>query len=333
MDDTYPRFETTPYRAEGGFTPIGSGLLLFGSLLGGLILGVLAGFISRWFYLVLLFPMLIGAGVAGIGYLAIRHGKVRNSVLGAISGLLGGFFAMLSMHYLNYMEFERQMDVVPPQFREMERRIARMSPDEIRALNLPPETEKQFLDQVQRAAYRVQDLPTYMNFRAVRGVTFSRASGGDKDKGMNLGYIGSWIYWSVEILIVAGMALSVQYVAAREPFCSLCQNWKPARDLGVVPETDVAALQEGDLAHFNNPAAPEASSLVAVNISSCPQCGVECSVDVKLLRLNQTKEGVIRQQIAYVTYPGEALPYIDKIFQAPSPPADPTPSGADENEK
>lgn len=333
MEQTYPRFETVPYRPEGGFSSTGYALLLVGSLVGGLLLGVIAGFLARWFYLVLIFPLFIGMGVGGIGYWAIRQGRVRNAVLGGISGLLGGFFAMLSMHYMHYLEFESNAEAtIPAEVREKGRAFARMSPEEIQQLPVPPEDQQAILqvfgDPVQRAMFLVEDFPSYMHYRATVGVTFNSVRGGNKNGGTNLGYIGSWIYWTIEVLIVAGIALVVQSQAAKEPFCSLCQCWKETRDLGPVPDTDAPALQEGDLTHFNSPPSQQAGGVVMVSVSTCPSCGEECPVDVKLSNLTQTNEGVTRTEIAHVTYPGDALPYLEKIFQ---PPADQPEEGTADN--
>jgi len=327
MNQPYPDFDTVTYRAEGGFTTFGSGLLLFGSLLGGLVLGVLAGFVSRWFYLVLIFPCVIGAGVGAVGYVAVRAGKVRNAVLGGISGLLGGFFAMLSMHYLNYMEFENGMSLMRPEDRVAARKLAELPIEQIQQLPiLNPEMKQVFMDPAKRAGFLVDDFFSFMNYRATEGVTFNSARGGGNNNGMNLGYIGSWIYWAVEILIVAGIALSIQMVAAAEPFCSACESWKESRELGPVPDTDVHALRVGELSHFNSPPSTDAAGLAMVSVSICPQCGAESPVDVKLANLIPTKDGINRKEIAHVTYPGEALPFLERIFQPP-PVGEPVQSG------
>src|SRR5262245_23953557 len=185
----YPRFETHPYQPEGGFTASGSATLLLASLTAGLVLGIIAGLLARWFYLILIFPAVIGAGVGGAGYLAIRHGKVRNTVLGAISGLLGGFFAMLSMHYLAYMQFESEINTVPPEVRAFERKAARMTPEQIRQdPMIPDDFRKELQDPVKRAGYAVDSFPSYMYFRAMVGVTFTKASR-PNEKGTNLGFV------------------------------------------------------------------------------------------------------------------------------------------------
>lgn len=330
MDQDYRNFPTTPYRPEGGFNPVGAVLLLVASLLSGLMLGILAGLVARWLYIVLIFPVLIGGIVGAVGYGVIRLAKVRNTALGAVSGLLGGFFAMLSMHYLAYMNFEAQLSNIPAQVREAERKLASMPPEEIQKQPFLDDQAKQaFSDPVHRAGFRVHNLWTFMHYRAKLGVTLSRTSSvGRNDSGMNLGYIGSWIYWSIEVLIVAGIALAVQHHGAKQPFCRRCQNWKEARNLGVLPESDAAALQEGNLLHFATPPPQQVQGLVSVTVEVCPFCQADSPVDVVVSRMTQTGDGVVHQQMAHVTYPGEALPYLEKIFlPVPPPAADPATSG------
>lgn len=346
MDQNLPRFPTTPYRPEGGFTTFGFLLLLLASLLAGMVLGVLAGFVSRWIYLILIFPVLIGLGVGAAGYLAIRVGKVRNVTLGSMSGLLGGFFAMVSMHYLGYQIY--RIDEPPdPNWAYFQRSLTEMTPEEIRssrevmdylvrtmrahpdyfkaspdwpearAFQIREGLIKAMEDPLHRAELRVIDLWSFMQFKATAGVVFKGTRSGDASGGMNLGYIGSWVYWFVEVVVVALIALGIQSLAAKEPFCRRCQNWKPQRQLGILLEEDLNALREGDLPHFASPAPEgENGSMVAVKASICEGCRDQSPVDLFPARLVVTNEGVMEAPLEAFTYPGEALPYLEKIFRA-----------------
>src|SRR5262249_8509816 len=72
----------------------------------------------------------------------------------------------------------------------------------------------------------------FLNDLASVGVTISRTTGGGS--GMNLGYVGTWIYWIVEVLIVAGVSGAFCWIWARRPFCTRCNTWKTSRVLGTV---------------------------------------------------------------------------------------------------
>lgn len=325
MTDPVPRYEVVPYRPEGGYSSKGSGLLLLTSLLGGLILGLIAGFVSRWFYFILVFPALIGLGVGAAGNWAARIGKVRSTTLSGISGLLGGVFAMLSMHYVGYLEFEDDFKLPPPMRGEL-LKVARLPRDLIEKLPGLDAGQKAMLqDPKFQAALGVHDFPSYMNFKATVGVEISRFSGGRNQKGMNLGYVGSWIYWGVEVLIVAGIALALQAAAAREPFCSQCQVWKTERTLGMVPLSETEPLLNGDLDQLLGKPPAQEPAVVLVTLHACPECEGDGTLDLKLAELFADKQGNIqRKEKGHVTYPGEALPHLQAVFAPPPEPPAPT---------
>ena len=73
---------------------------------------------------------------------------------------------------------------------------------------------------------------------------------GHGDKGTNLGYYGSYIYWLLEVPFVAWMAIVVMRQFAEKPFCAECQNWKVRRELGRFehdPGEAVVAVSQGEI--------------------------------------------------------------------------------------
>ena len=52
-------------------------------------------------YLILLFPLAIGAAIGSIGVQLVEAGKVRSPLLGGVAGLFGGVVAMFAMHYFH----------------------------------------------------------------------------------------------------------------------------------------------------------------------------------------------------------------------------------------
>lgn len=323
----WPRFEPTPYRAEGGYSPGSSALLLIASLATGLVLGLVFGFVRRWFYLILVFPVLIGLAVGGVGYWAVRQGKVRSTVLSGVSGLLGGLFAMLTMHYMGYLDFENNVGPFTPEVRAQMRELLKKPLPNIVG---PAADDKLGLAMLQDPAFRamigVKDFPSYVDFRAVVGVQISGSRNvGKQGGGLNLGYEGSYIYWLVEVLIVAGIAVFIQAQAAKQPFCNQCQNWKETRGLGMITRAEMAAMQSGELEALRSPPpATQNPQMVMVSASVCPHCGEAAPVDVKVEEITGVDNNNKPQtrELTHVTYPGEALPYLQAIFQ-PLPPAEP----------
>lgn len=289
-----PRFETIPYRPDGGFSSAGSAFMVAAAMVAGLVLGLIASVIGQWFYLVLLFPALIGLGMGAICKFAIRLGKVRNPLVAGLAGFMGGCMAMLTMHYCDY---HRSMD-------ELEQKLPGV---------------RQHL-----GFWRFMDL------QATQGVTIGRATAGNKDKGMNLGYTGSIIYWLIEVLIVAGIAYAMARSFAAEPFCRQCRDWKESRVVGGVSidgQVAAQALGDGDLTtffqHVQKP--DEASPPHVVHAAVCKGCGTSGTIDVKVSKTSTNDQGQVEfTEVAHVTYPGEALAVIEAVFAAPpveTPPA------------
>jgi hypothetical protein len=320
--ETALRFETVPYRPDGGFGMVGSGILIGLSLLAAVALGWLLSFVERWMWLILIFPLIIGALVGVVGILAIKFGKVRSPALGGVAGLLAGCVAMLSMHYFDYLALRAETNrAIPPEGRAV---LEVMTPAWIDAL---PREQQEPAREARRLVLGVKSFPAYMDFEATNGVTIQRTGhGGAHDRGMNLGYVGSFIYWGVEVLIVAGVAFVLMKGAAAMPFCRDCQAWKTERKLGTLTFRPgdvggaglVAALGSGDVARLvdHNPSVGDGP--LHLSAAVCPRCGEQGPIDVKLLHKYKTAKNEDKaQELLHVTYPGEALPALEAVFQTP----------------
>lgn len=277
-----PRFEAQPYAPDGSFPPLGLALTLGGGLVAAVILGYVASVIGQWFYLVVVFPVVIGFALGGVGMAFIKIGKLRSPLLAGIAATLSGIMAMGTMHYVNY---QRTLDAVAQQ--------------------LP----------IERAALEKGiTFFTYIDLRAQEGVTLGRA-GARNDKGMNLGYVGSYLYWLAEMLGVAAVAWALMQTAAAAPFCVACNSWKVQKPLAMVtvPSEDVAirAVEDGDVVPLLQCAGPAKPQGLVLKTAVCPRCGAEGEVDIFLDRVTKNSKG--EQQVktlARATYPGEVLPFL-----------------------
>lgn len=277
-----PRFEVQPYTPDGNFPPLGLALTLGGGLAAAVLVGFLASFIAQWFYLVILFPFLIGMALGGIGMAFIKVGKLRNPLLAGIAAGLSGVMAMGAMQYFNY---QRTLDTA----------AKTLAVDR-------SELESQI------------SFAQYIDLRAKEGVTISRA-GHNKDKGMNLGYVGSYIYWLVEMTIVAGTAWAMMRKSAAAPFCVSCNSWKNERSLAMltVPAEDMAvqAVQEGDVVSLLACAGPLQPVGLLLKTAVCPHCGAEGEVDITLERVTKNSKGQQQKTtVTRATYPGEVLSFL-----------------------
>jgi hypothetical protein len=319
-----PRFDTIPYRPDRGFTSANSALLLGVFLVAGTVLGIIAFYVSKLIWLVMVFPLLIGLILGGIGIWVVKRHKIRHPALAGVAGFLGGCLAMLAMHYAAYLDYRSEERAVRP---------AKM----IELFEKPPEQREAFfamfqgnvpaaeIEPVRRMAQAYHSFFGFMNDAAEQGVEIKSTRGGGKET--NLGYVGSWIYWGLEVLIIAGISFAMVRSKASEPFCTDCGTWKnrvPVASLGVTGDRLDEAVRDGEpwavLKDGSPPPEREAADLF---VDVCPQCQDKAPFEVQTVRRRWNKKREMKGMETYarVTYPGEALPVLLAQFQPPQPPA------------
>ncbi|HEX2971470.1 MAG TPA: hypothetical protein VHP11_04015 [Tepidisphaeraceae bacterium] len=317
-----PRYTVMPYKPDGGYTIPGMMMLISSLVLAGGLLGFVAHGVSNYFYLIVLFPVLIGLALGGIGICMTRKGRIRNPWIGGLAGFLGGVLAMSMMHYFDYLEFKTRTATFPPALRE----LAQLPPDEREQFlkpNLSPAERTEALQAIRAAG--VQSMLDFMNFQAELGVELKKT--GSHSKGLNLGYYGSYIYWLIEIFIVAGVTLAMIRASAAKPYCAHCDQWKREKILGSLgnqPAAAAAAIRTGDLAAIAalNPTPTESST--RVTLACCDNCVGQGPLDLKLDQITIDNKGNRQaKELAHITYPPEALPHLAALFAntpAPSTP-------------
>ncbi len=299
-------FDTQPYVPDGGFSAVGLLVLLIGLGAAGIGMGALAYYVSQWFYLILLFPFAIGIVIGGVGMVLVKAGKVRAPWLAGIAGLLAGVLAIVTSHYLEYRQFNIDLNDnrAKAQFKML----------------LAANDEKEVLKRL----LAVKSFPDFVDAKAHEGVTIKR--GGGNDKGINLGYIGSYIYWLVEMSIVAGIVFAMTWKPAREPFCTTSNEWKTERcgDNFAVPQelgVDAVVSAVGDgavgkLAELKQVARESTTPTIPVRIYvyASPQHSDVTPVDVKLNKFVTNKNGQQEEkEILLITYPAHALPSLETL--------------------
>src|SRR5262249_5010307 len=129
----------------------------------------------------------------------------------------------------------------------------------------------------------------------------------------------TYVYWIIEFLLAAGPAIFIMWMAASEPFCSLCQTWKPKRvfgTLGLAPEEAVTIFTSGEIIPPANLDFQSGQGRIRLTATPCPHCGIEAPVDVKLEHLTRNaKDEEQARELAHVTYSGQALPILESLFR------------------
>ncbi|MEZ6057949.1 MAG: hypothetical protein R3C01_14720 [Planctomycetaceae bacterium] len=325
-------FDVTPFKADGGFR-MGDAMQMIGALgIVGILLGIITHYVSKLFYFILLFPLGIGVLVGLWGNWCITRFKIRSPLIGGVSGLVAGCLAMTAMHYWDYREFESNFTDNPQlaAVREMVQQAAQADP--VLKENSPEfrEFANQFDPEILQALL-VDSFPSYVDMAAKRGVEINSNRGGGK--GSNLGYTGTYIYWGVEMLIVAGIAFAMMSSTAGQPFCVDCNLWKtpevygpikdPAHVTEMIQAGRIEPVESGDLS-----VAPGAF----VTLSVCGEClpeeiapdprvvgpgaePISFEIFVERGALNGKGE-LTKSMLSRTTYPITALPVIREALQA-----------------
>jgi hypothetical protein len=318
-DSPLPRFHVIRYKPDGGAELPGILKLASALAIVGAGLGFLAHWVAQYFYLILLFPALIGLAVGGVGALMVSNGRVRSPLIGGLAGLLGGALAMSMMHYFDYRTFQSE---VLAHVHPVAIALAHASPEEqAEVLSTLPLSERAEAEWVLRLA-SVHSLLDFMNLSAEEGVQITSRSSGP---GLNLGYVGSWIYWILEMLVVAGITFGMVRSRTREPYCRSCAAWKQKHALGGLgPDVAAAAaaVKDGDLERLRQCSPCALPAPLLVTAATCASCAGPGLVDLELVGVTQDRHGKeVRRTLAYTTFPREALPHLQGLFAPEATPA------------
>lgn len=237
-------------------------MILFG-LAGGLLAGGLVFGISRIIYLIILFP--IGMGMAA-GYLiakAVRVGKVRHAGVAALAAVGTGLLIYGAFWVGEYLAFRSEV-------REfiMEEMVAEFGESDALAAN-------QIVDRFLEEEVGSGGVGGFVLLSAREGMELGRIGRGQM---LNIGQTLTWIYWLVEIVIIAAVAAGIAMDEAGRPFCTTHDRWYERNKLvgGVVVEqanTAMQLLQTGqytELGNLLNPKAPAPG--LAFYAASCRDC-------------------------------------------------------------
>ncbi|MBL8824007.1 MAG: hypothetical protein JNJ77_15575 [Planctomycetia bacterium] len=303
------QFDAVPFRPDGGFSGPGLIMLMLGLMGAGIALGALVHFIGQWIYLVILFPIIIGCILGGLGAQLIKTGKVRSPFMAGLAGLFAGILCFLTQQYLDYRQFLEQRDVNRLEFQAMLQDNPVLK--QLKNLKLNNDLNLAVL------AMKVESFPEYINFRATQGI---------KVKKLNLGYYGTYAYWMVELLIITGIVFSMVRATARQPFCPLTYSWKTERcgtnfqiptELGT--DAIIAALREGALGKISEVKcradllSTENMIPVRLYVYASPQHAEPCTLDVRLVSVHAKQDQTEEKELAMVTYPAVALASLEAL--------------------
>jgi hypothetical protein len=302
------QFPVSLYRPSGVFSWKAIATVVIVSVMAGTLSGFAIGLVGTFFYLVLLFPLLVGIATGRLAAAAVRAARLRGPIVAGLCAVCGAAIAMPIVHGYGYRDFQRARAQVDP---EALAQAMAVSPDalpaEVKASGVPPAAIR---------AARVTSLPLYFDMQAHEGVRIGRSGWLD----VQLGHAGSYAYWALEVLLAVAVAFALAYRAAAAPFCERCGRWMVERRLGGIrPPADqaVEALRTGDLGRLHPNAAPTAGREIRLTMASCPQCGTTSAMTLRLDRVRIGRDGnatASPHMLAHATYPGDAIPVVEDLF-------------------
>ena len=238
-------------------------ILLLAVLLGGAAIGVLAALISNLIYLIILFP--IGMGWLGGKFVAgaVRAGKIRNPGVAIGAGILIALVMYGAMWATEYFQYRNAQAAV--------------------ILETQPQADQSAIDrQIDVDLINATGQAGFVGFvlqQDQQGVAIIQLPGFVTALNI-LGPFLSWVYWLVEVLLIAWVSVTMGRKPAYQPFCETCNRWhgeeKLLGTLGSKRSKEVVDLIEN--AQFlklgeelqTNPSLPNVAVFLA-------QCGADCT--------------------------------------------------------
>ncbi len=202
-----------PYQPSNKVPSAGFTWLTVTALIGGVAIGGVTSLIGQLFYLIVLFPLLMGTGGGVLQSYAVNRGKVRNPLVASTFAILMGVVIYGTLHGASYL-IEKQ-------------KIKQVS-------NL---TDEQ-LDELLQLQTGSTGFVGYMKLSAQEGVSIGRAGSSSRGK-FELKNEWAWGYWAIELAAICGITAFMAFAAAKEPFCENSDEWYlPMESVGSMPNEE-----------------------------------------------------------------------------------------------
>lgn len=199
------------YISANEFSFNGIVMLVLATIFAGIVLGLLLGFVGQFFFLVGIFPALVG--IAG-GYVlaqAIKKFKMPNKAVAILIGTLMAVMIYGSYTYFDYLQFQNQLYDAMVTFGDPTLYIFK---------DMDKATLTNFLLQETTGS---TGLIGYWKSTVNAGISIISMGG----MGSNFPFNPLWstLYLISEFLLIAGFAIKGAWERVNRPFCSGCEAW------------------------------------------------------------------------------------------------------------
>lgn len=261
------------YAASGRVGPVGIVMTLAFALLAGGAAGIAFHFIGRLIYLVLVFPLVWGLAIGMAVAAGVRMGKCRNGAFGVGAGLLA---AVVSFGLFQVLE---NMHV---------RSTVLKAASKGQAEPLGSDVYDEFLQQKHGGTgFRAQ-----LSARADMGMNISRRGRGGDGKPLISG-AGMYVYWFVELGIIALVCGATSVSAAHQAFCEKCEEWYGDTEVGGIVAGRVDEAQRALISKDFEKLPPlivRTNPGGVLKVEKCPKC-TESPVVVRLQSVTVDDKG------------------------------------------
>jgi hypothetical protein len=228
--------------------------------------------------------------------------------------MIAGVIAVASMHMVDYVAFQGAMMSNADDVAALRDSLVQAETEEAKAELSAILTEYQNDPEVVEAN-NVKSFIGYIDYSARQGMEISSARHSG-DSSMNIGYWGTYIYWSIEALIIASCAVTLPKSRAQIPFCDTCNAWKVERELGAIgaPAKDVSSVVSGGQIDALSRVVETGTAESAISVFECPCCGQSNDVVVQVSNVTYNDGSRVKAEFSRSVYPVDATKKLEEIF-------------------
>jgi hypothetical protein len=208
-----------PYKPSNKVPSAGFTWLTVTALIGGVAIGGATALVSRLFYLIVLFPILMGTGGGFLQAYAVNRGKVRNPMIAGAFAILTGLVIYGSLNASYYLAFRQEATA------ELKKSTG--------------QSDDALIDKILDENLLQQETGStgflgFLKYSAKQGVGITRGS-----SKIELKNEWAWGYWAIELAAICGITAFMAFAAAKEPFCENSDEWYlPMESVGSVPNEE-----------------------------------------------------------------------------------------------
>lgn len=262
------------YSPSGKVDGAGIAKVLVCGLAAAAIAAPVVHYLGRLFYLILLYPIIWGAGLGMVTSMAVSWGKCRNVSFAVIAAVLASTASYGFYHLLENGKV--RSDIM----------------EAIKKDGASPEEARKAYDEHLRKQYGGTGFWAEMKIRSELGMNIGRRGLSRHDSKPMITGMGMYIYWIIELGIMAFLALTVAKSGAAAAFCESCEEWYKSQVVAKIApgKEEEARMALGSRNGERLGACVQPSGLSTLTLEKCPKCSAG-AIKVVLEQVIKDKKG------------------------------------------